>query len=85
MRVTTAECSGDDASQVWGNMATLIARHRMKATNGRTYLVNYFEDEAGNARLELPDSSCVEHVSGPLYRIVSSGEIVRLIGSDPVQ
>ena len=63
-------------------MERLVARHRMKSAAGTTYLVHQVEDEFGQSRLELIDGSPVEHLQGPLYRIIPSGEVIRLLGSD---
>lgn len=63
-------------------MERLIARHRMRSAVGTTYLVDQVEDESGQSRLELIDGSQVEHLQGLLYRIIRSGEVVRLLGSD---
>lgn len=61
-------------------MGNLIARHRMKSSEGKAYLVNHFEDELGNMTFELLDGSQLEHVGGFLFRISRTGEIVRDIG-----
>lgn len=60
----------------------VISRHRMKSLQGKMYLVSQLRDESGVTRMELSDGSSVERVSGPLYRIVHSGKVVREIGAD---
>jgi hypothetical protein len=54
----------------------------MRSARGKLYLVDQLKSETGRVRLELADGSPVEHIEGPLYRLVATGEIVRIIGSD---